>query len=1138
MKLALFLLSWVLATVAMAADPVLPTGTTLVNGFVRKLSGTDLSYHSSIPTATEALLARATDGTSAVEWETAPAPEASGPVTFAWLAGIGSSPGKASFDVAVNGIRKFTLQTDGTDHWLLKHEDGSELAFRKDLIDQNGDRFGFLFLTIPASQIRPGQPLTLRVTGANAGKTSWYMTFKTPLATTATVRALPASFTEQGTAYQAGLAEILHFGQPATTTIHLAGSPPTSAPLQFGYNPVRLKLPAVDRKTQLGFRLELPGGTQTGEITLQPVRQWRVDLIQHSHTDIGYTRPQTDILGEHLRFIDYALDYCDRTDAFPDAAKFRWTCEAAWAVDQYLQSRPARQIARLKQRVKEGRIELTGMFFNFDELPDEATLAASLQPLRRFREQGMPVVTAMQNDVNGIGWCLCDYFADLGIKYLSMGTHGHRALICFDKPTLFWWESPSGKRVLAFRAEHYMTGNTVLKIHAGDFTAFERELLGYLTNLAAKGYAYDRIAIQHSGFQTDNSPPSILASEMIRQWNERYTWPRLRTATATGFFTEMEATVGATLPVIRGAWPDWWTDGFGASAREVAATRAAQSDLLANTAGLTLAALRGSPLPRRIDERIEATHLAQLFYTEHTVGYHDSVREPYHPQTMEQRAIKESYAWEAARRSRMLGEEALGLLQEQAGRAKEPSFTVFNTLNWSRSGLVKLYIDHQIIPRYTPFSITAADGRAALAQLVQHHSGGTDWAIWVDDIPACGFKRFLIRTGPPAAEATSTASSEPPTVIENAFYRILLNPAKAAISSLFDKELGLELVDPKALYQLGEFIYETLGNRAQLETRQLDAFTREGLAKAWFDSRESGPVWDTIRFKGNTRAAERDGTYQLELRLFHPTKRLDLVYAIEKKSVTEPEGIYIALPFALTDGVPAFDVQGGEVRAGIDQLPGSSNDWNTVQNYARVSNRQCQLVVSSPEAPLMQFGAINTGRFKAGARPATTHIYGWPMNNYWVTNFNPEQHGGSTWTYSLTSRRSSAMQDALRYGWGNRTPLLARVLPGGEPTPGKTEDSWLTGFPDHVLLVSALPAADGQSAILHLRETGGRAGTPALRAGAAGPLLPCQQVDATGVPVPGGTLELAPYGTKFYRVDLAPRAVPERAESSFTPRSP
>ena len=74
------------------------------------------------------------------------------------------------------------------------------------------------------------------------------------------------------------------------------------------------------------------------------------------------------------------------------------------------------------------------MYFNFDEIPDEKILAASLAAAGRIKEKGIPVTLAMQDDVNGIGWCLNDYFNQMGIKYLNMGTHGHRALICFDKP--------------------------------------------------------------------------------------------------------------------------------------------------------------------------------------------------------------------------------------------------------------------------------------------------------------------------------------------------------------------------------------------------------------------------------------------------------------------------------------------------------------------------------------------------------------------------------------------------------------------------------------------------------------------------------------------------------------------------------
>ena len=42
---------------------------------------------------------------------------------------------------------------------------------------------------------------------------------------------------------------------------------------------------------------------------------------------------------------------------------------------------------------------------------------------------GLPVETAMQNDVNGIAWCLADYLPDLGVKYFSIGSNNHRALV-------------------------------------------------------------------------------------------------------------------------------------------------------------------------------------------------------------------------------------------------------------------------------------------------------------------------------------------------------------------------------------------------------------------------------------------------------------------------------------------------------------------------------------------------------------------------------------------------------------------------------------------------------------------------------------------------------------------------------------
>ena len=1120
MKTRILTLILLLISVMLFSQTPLQQNTTIVNGYEQKIEGVDFTYHSSIPIAKESMLIRATDGTSMMEWETSPAPEIFGTdfISFVWLAGVGSSPGKASFDLAINGRDKFTFWTDGSDEWLLKADDGSSLWFQKDMIDQHGDRFGFMFLTIPVKNLVAGMPLKVKVTGGKFNKTSWYMTFKFPLKNGMNFKALPAISVINGKNYQLGVAGILHFGGQATAKVYIDDKLIKDTIVGFGYNYLKVNLPVVMQKKTVNYRLDIENTVWEGALDLNPVRNWQVNFVQHSHTDIGYTRSQTEILAEHLRYIDYALDYCDNTDNYPDASKFRWTCEASWAVDEYLKSRPQTQIERLKKRVSEGRIELTGMYFNFDELPDEQTLAASLQPIKNFKENGLDVKVAMQNDVNGIGWCLNDYYSDLGVKYLNMGTHGHRALICFDKPTLFWWESPSGKRMLAYRAEHYMTGNTVFKIHAGDFNVFEDELLTYLTDLESKGYEYDLISIQHSGYLVDNAPPSTLACDMIRQWNEKYTWPKLKTATATEFFEEMEAKHSDEFQVIRGAWPDWWTDGFGASAREVAATRQAQSDLIANTAGLTMAAIRGASLPEKITDRVETTNSALLFYTEHTVGYHASVSEPFHKYTMEQRRLKESYAWEAGRRAKMLGEETMGQLQNFIQRENDPSLIVFNTLNWNRSSLCKVYIDHQILPRYTPFSITDQMGNQAKAQPVEHHSDGTYWMVWVEDVPAFGYKKYVIKTDKNHPVETLPQKETEKQEIENQWYKILIDNRKGAISSIFDKELNQELTDANAPYKLGEFIYELLDNRSQMESKRLDNYTRETPDSVWFEAYETGEVWNTLRFRANTRAATGDGALSFEIRLFNVAKRIDLAYAIEKKLVTDPEGIYIAFPLALENGQLAFDVQGGEVRAGIDQIPGSSNDWNTVQNYARLSNDKAQIILSSAEIPLMQFGGINTGRYKAGATPETTYIYGWPMNNYWVTNFNADQHGGHTWTYTLTSRKENTLQDATRFGWGHRMPFLSRVLPGGGSGEKVWQKSFISGWGENILLVSAIPAQDGKSAIFHVRETGGKTSTFSPTNEFTGAGLKCTQVDVTGTLVENGNLELKPFESKFFRV--------------------
>ena len=1088
----------------------------LINGYAKKISGLDFEYHSCIPGLRESFLVRALNGKDFVEWETEKIPSGIKQkyATITWVAAIGSSPGKARMDLNAGDNLNFEFYTDGRRSWEIPGADGSNLSFHSIMVDVNGDNHGYMVLRVPVNKLIAGLPLKIRVTGSQANLTSWYMPFKKEVKTGVTLNAFPAIMKKGNSEVQLVEAGIFYFGQKADAKIFADGKLLENVTLNFGYNTVNLGLPPVSKPSKIELKIIAGDFSVKNIVTLNPVKKWKISFIQHSHTDIGYTRSQTEILAEHLRYIDYALDYCDATDNYPENAKFRWTCEASWPVDEYLKCRPQSQIDRLLKRINEGRIEVTGMYFNFDEIPDEKILATSLKAVGRIKENGIPVKLAMQNDVNGIGWCMNDYFNEIGIKYLNMGTHGHRALICFDKPTMFWWESPSGQRILTFRAEHYMTGNTVLEIQSGDLNRFKNNLMNYLLGLDARKYPFDEMAIQHSGYLTDNSPPSSIASDLIKKWNATFVWPQLSTSTAESFFAGMEKIHSSDFPVIKGAWPDWWTDGFGASARETAASRIASSGLIANVAGLAMASAAGIKLPVDIDKKIDLADNALLFYTEHTAGYSESVREPYGQQTMEQRALKDSYAWEANRRTASIGEEAMGLLQSKFTREKEPSLLVFNTLNWKRSGLTTVYIDHQIMPRGKTPGIFDREGNRIPVQALSHRSDGTTWALWMKDIPAFGYKKYIIRQ---LDDKQSVSAKVKTTSLENKWYKITADPAKGTIISWFDKDLNIELIDPESEYKMGEFILEQLGNRSQMESRRLDDFKRSPLDSVWFDSYSEGEIWNTIKFFGESETSVNPKGYSFEIRLYNTEKRLDLACSVIKKSIIEPESFYVAFPVNITDGKHFLEVPGGIIEAGKDQIKGSSNDWYTLQNFTSVRNSSSQLVMGCAEMPLVQLGAINTGRYTAGALPQSTNFFSWPMNNYWVTNFNAEQRGGHTWTYYLTTSADNSPGFATRFGWGCRVPYLTRILPGEGTGDNYNEGSFLKGWPENVILVSAEPSSDGKSLIIHLRETDGKEAALVIRDGITGKQLTTAEVDAAGKIInPSSTI--GPLNSKFYRI--------------------
>lgn len=1053
-------------------------------GYQRTLSGFPFSYHSPLPDVSGSLIVRANENFRPIEWETGAVPENFKEefAYFIWAYGMDTDVKRFRFDLYVNGKKALAFtnpQSNDDMEWSVDGNDGARLSFYGTLIDKYRDQMGFAVLRLPATALTPGQPVRLKVDGEDAGSDIWYMTFKAGISQKVVAEQEKVALKEDGQPYYLARINITHLGEKAACEVQV-GRARVNTTLQPGHNSLEIKLPAVERPTKYTARVKIEGRPVIeAPFTLEPVKEWAVYLVQHTHTDIGYTRPQTEILPEHLRYLDYALDYCDQTDGYPADAQFRWTCEASWAVREYLKSRPQEQVDRLLKRIAEGRIEVTGMFFNFSEVVDEAGLAAQARTAREFRGLGIPVTAAMQNDVNGIGWCLAEYFHGTGVKYLVMGQHGHRARIPFGKPTAFWWESPSGKRMLAYRSEHYMHGNT-LGLISEDMPAFRENLSKYLQSLEDKGYPFSRTAFQFSGYITDNSPPSTTACELVKEWNDKYEWPRLRLATASEFMQYVEENHADELPVRQAAWPDWWTDGFGSAMLETKAARATQAEMTANTGLIAMAQALGAELPAELNPEITRIQDALLFYDEHTMGAAESISDPLAENSIVQWNEKAAYAWDAVKESRLFQERAMGFLQPFIERQDLPSLTVFNTLNWERSGLVVAFIDHEILPNNKEFRIVDGQGNDAPAQMLSSRSDGTYWGIWVEGVPALGYKSYRIQVSD--KDRSASGANPGAQVFENAFYRLQIDPEKGGIASLYDRELNRELLATGDTVLMGQFIYEELDNRHQMERfthNKMDTVyvplegKRHYLRGLKITGAQEGPIWSSLFLEGSIPGADPRGL-KLEIRLYNKEKRIELHYGMHKLAVTSPEAVYVAFPFGLEGGRLGFEAQGGIVYPGENQLEGTASDWNTIQNFAFVRNDRAQVIFGSNDVPLVQFGAINTGRFYYLHRPETTHLYSWVLNNYWTTNFKASQEGELKWSYYLTSTDGNSNALATAFGWGSRVPLLTRVFPAGEKQAAVTARSWMEVSAPNVLLVAARPAAGGNGVLLQFRETEGR----------------------------------------------------------------
>jgi len=983
-------------------------------GYARDLRGEVLQYHSPVPTIQTSLLVRSEDRGRSIAWESVRVPEDfQGDVaTFVLLIGIDVNVEPRRFDLRINGRDilqlRSPLEAELGDTLRWEGAEGVTGEFRVTLIDRYGDAMGFLFLTVPRGFFQPGEALEFEVLGESAGARTWFMVFRDALEPRMELQNAPAVLRTDG-----GEAQVLRLDLLVLETglpFHLdspMGTVDTVA--SMGHTRILLPVPAVAEAepVTVGYRLGGYGGSF--EYTVKPPRRMTVYLLHHTHLDIGYTHHQDEVERIQWASLEEALRLGEASEGYPERARFVWNPEGIWPVESYVRAHPGEKTDRLLDGIRRGWIELDGMYAGLlTGLANEETLLHAFDAARMLaQESGVPIQSEMLSDIPGFTWGLVEALARNGIRYLSIGPNfghriGHFTEELGDRP--FWWEGPTGEsRVLT-----WVSGGGYAWFHTGlgydSITAHldEEKVFRYLDLLFAGDYPYDMTYLRYN-IGSDNGPPDPGLADAVRDWNERYASPVLRISGTTEAFRAFEERYGADIPTLRGDMTGYWEDGAASSARETALVRRVAESLPQTE---KLATMRGIALDP--ETLAEAWRRVLLFY-EHTWGSWNSVSEPYAELTVTSWERKRAFAEDAAALSDRLREVALGSAVEGSGVVE-----VFNTLSWPRSDLVV------VAPGDASWGDRVLDGDGNPVPSQRLRTG--ELAFLAADVPGESGVRFTISG---AQEGDGPAPSDPLTgregrlALETTVWRVVPDPETGDLRSLIHRPSGRELVDPtdggfdQYLYVPGRDPEEVVGS-----------------GSATLRIVEAGPLVWVLSVTAPTPGLRAPMTREVQV-----VEGLDRVYfknRIAKAWVLDPEAVLFRFPFALASPQVRIDAPFGSFRPEMDQLPGASKNYFSLQRWVDLSDPGWGVTVVSVDAPLVQLGEISTDAIVTGwleKAESSPTLFSYVLNNYWETNYRAAQDDEVEFRYTLRVHGTFDEEEAERFGLEEARPLLYRIVP-------------------------------------------------------------------------------------------------------------
>lgn len=744
--------------------------------------------------------------------------------------------------------------------------------------------------------------------------------------------------------------------------------------------------------------------------TGKPSRIQRIDLIHHTHTDVGYTDMPSVCRDMQKRFIDCALDLC-----LADK-RYRWTVESMLGMNDWWRATAEPRRNEFLRMVTEGQMDVMALPFNQTPFQNAMQWDVAVRWIPEKLWKAVRPKAAMQNDVNGLPRAGAMRLLDRGVSRVLMGINADSGGPPFRRPSAFWWKLPDGRKLFVWLGYHYGNAFSFFEpkrwireqpkwaatefrapdaadVHGMDeqsLQAAHKHLLTQIAKLEAEGFDYPTLILSYTNqWRYDNDPPYAGLAAFVDAWNKLGLKPEVQLKTATAAVESMEQEIGGRAPVHEGEWTDWWANGDASGPREVAASRAAKRFLMAAASPVW------GPMTERTKKAMNPMLRDLCLFDEHTWGANESVAKPYSLFTLSQYNEKSLLAY------RPMGhaEALLGLCARTKLDAAGEGLHVVNTAGEPYTGWVRL--------QAAAFreEVGSLEGNGSKKHELVKDGGAL--RFWVDELPARGIVKLM----PAKDQATDSSEGAGPAIEkdERDWPVSAIWPGMKA--PLFKGELAnfltTEIIPPENRQTISKLHSEPdPEKRAEIRERTVR------IVPAGYGRAEAKETAHTLVF---TQAIEywRIANAKRTVELWKRQARARVTVRFDRISSVDPEVMYAAFGFPVEGTMPQFSNGGVPFTPYHDQLVGSCRDYYAIDGWARYKTGGGEWLWVTRDAPLVTVGGPHTLKRRTDAPTDTHRMLAMLFDNCWHTNFVADSNGTMEFQFELVWRPEIGSPDVV-----------------------------------------------------------------------------------------------------------------------------